>query len=240
MQESYLALGVVALVGIAAFAALRGVSIPAIGTVVFLAVALWTGQFFLTDATLLLDPVLESVFWALAVTIPVTVVGISLGRLVRARVDEEWEATRLDDLLTGQSSKVAIGWITVGAISFILTFVFLSMSNAQGFLAGVPGGSLSTYLIGSLLIGLPAVYQSFRNEGLLISWVLSFGLPYALLLDGFLASNSEPPLVDMIYAGAIALGVAIVLGTFWFAVGVGLKRLAGGNSGVSSEESRAV
>ena len=99
------------------------------------------------------------------------------------------------------------------------------MSNAQGFLTGVPGSPLSVYVIGSLLIGLPIVYQSFTNEGLLISWVLSFGLPYALLVDGFLASNSEPPLVDMIYAGAIALGVAIVLGTFWFAVGAGLKRL---------------
>ena len=225
MQELYLALGVVALVGIAAFAAFRGVSIPVVGIVVFSVIALWTGQFFLTDATLMMNPALESVFWALVVTIPVTIVGISLGRLVRARADEEWEATRLDDLLTGQSSKAAIGWIAAGVVSFILAFAFLNMSNAQGFLTGVPGSPLSVYVIGSLLIGLPIVYQSFTNEGLLISWVLSFGLPYALLLDGFLAGNSEPPLVDMIYAGAIALGVAIVLGTFWFAVGASLKRL---------------
>jgi len=62
MQELYLALGVVALVGIAAFAAFRGVSIPVVGIVVFSVIALWTGQFFLTDATLMMNPALESVF----------------------------------------------------------------------------------------------------------------------------------------------------------------------------------
>lgn len=240
MQELYLALGVVALVGIAAFAAFRGVSIPVVGIVVFSAIALWTGQFFVTDATLVVNPALEAVFWALVVTIPVTIVGTSLGRLVRARVDEDWETTRLDDLLTGRSSKAAVGWIVAGVVSFILAFALLNMSNTQELLAGVPGGPLSVYVIGSLLIGLPVVYQSFTNEGLLISWLLSFGLPYALLLRGFLASNSEPPLVDVIYAGAIALGVAIALGTFWFTVGVGLNRLTGGNAGASPEESRAV
>ena len=81
MEELYLALGVVALVGIAAFAAFRGVSIPVVGIVVFSVIALWTGQFFLTDATLMMNPALESVFWALVVTIPVTIVGISLGRV---------------------------------------------------------------------------------------------------------------------------------------------------------------
>lgn len=240
MQVLYLALGAIALVGIAAFATYLSIRISVIGAAVFALVALWTGQFFLRDEPSILNPLLEAVFWALVVTVFIGVVGGSLGRFAREHFDEAWEKTRLDQLLIGRSTKTSLSWIVGGIFSFVVTFLLLGRPISQQILSSVPGSSLTLFLLGVLLIGVPIVYQTATNEGLLASWALSFGVPYAFFLKAFLSSSGEPPLRDMVYAGVIAIGIAMILGTFWFVIGLGIRRIAGSEKRPPVEENKTV
>lgn len=141
----------------------------------------------------------------------------------------------------GDESRDPVRWgIRAGGIFLLTSFLIyitypgFELSPNRFYFSDlfVPHFGLQDPIVASALVKVGwvalAILPAYRNEGLLISWVFSFGFFYGATLTDFVLNQlSGSVLLDATYALLLALVFSIIIGTAGYVLGRSLNRFTG-------------
>ncbi len=129
-------------------------------------------------------------------------------------------------LLLGRDRSATRRWLAVAALLFFVSLAYFA--GVKRFDAP-PVVLVALWWEGyALLLGVAVVVQAFENDGLLVSWLLTFVAVAGVVLNygGIALTGAPPSLLELVALAAVGSAVAaLTLGTVAFAVGAGLRRI---------------
>lgn len=131
---------------------------------------------------------------------------------------------RARSLVVGRDDRRSKQWVGVAVALFAVSLLWFAAVKQLDFPAVHSVLWWEGYAV--LLVGLVSL-QALNNDGLLLSWALTFGAVAGLILNyGGIGMTTEPTLLGIIRIALLGGGVAaLTIGTLGFILGAGARRV---------------
>lgn len=133
-------------------------------------------------------------------------------------------ASRTDRLLLGRTPRSTAAWLAGGGSVAVVVAVLSAVLHALGaerrFAVAVGDAFVAVVVLA--LVGAVAV-QAYRNQGLLVGWVLVY-LPVAAAgFPGLVTDLPGDPVGRVLFLGLVVLAIAALLGSVGTVLGIGAR-----------------
>jgi hypothetical protein len=126
----------------------------------------------------------------------------------------------------GRSQEFSLRFLKISAVTLILGALSALFGHMVSETVLTIVGPVAMVLVP--IFALLAIYHTYQNQGLVVSWVLLFVPLFVMIIHGFgVGLFSEPTLVEWFRMGVLmGGGYALVVGTIAFLIGFAVRLFA--------------